>query len=213
MVQVSYYFLYFVISVLHAHQFSCYLPRVSYLLRCDDCDKKIEGILAFFCICRSLIHSDSPTNHVIRRSGAISEFLLIKVVNKRSTVNAPAHAPAAVPNEHQAQPTTAQAPLPPQPSTLASLPPQSATTLGETYYVTVSTYEKYPTEYYIQGSGVKALYRDLKVQPGDMVKLKSDGWDPHGRGHPVVILEIVPREENPYAEDVLQSKQPKPSKP
>ena len=46
-----------------------------------------------------------------------------------------------------------------------------------------------------------------------MVKLKSDGWDPHGRGHPVVILEIVPREENPYAEDVLQSKQPKPSKP
>ena len=182
-------------------------------MRCDDCDKKIEGILAFFCICRSLIHSDSPTNHVIRRSGAISEFLLIKVVNKRSTVNAPAHAPAAVPNEHQAQPTTAQAPLPPQPSTLASLPPQSATTLGETYYVTVSTYEKYPTEYYIQGSGVKALYRDLKVQPGDMVKLKSDGWDPHGRGHPVVILEIVPREENPYAEDVLQSKQPKPSKP
>lgn len=162
----------------------------------------------------SLINSKDPTNgvtnSVTRPSGAISEYLLASLVQSSSTSAGTTPAVPVGGVSDQAMGTEIVVP-PLVPSAVPRSIPSSA--LGEQYYLTVSAYDKYPTEYYVQGSGVKRLYEDLKVQPGDMIKMKSEGWDPQGRGHPVVSVELVPRGENPYAESVLQPRPKRASKP
>jgi hypothetical protein len=72
------------------------------------------------------------------------------------------------------------------------------------YTLKVIAYEKYKSEYYVQGGEVKRLFRDLALRPGDFLEIRRavvPGAPPGGL--PAVSLRLRRRVRNPHAGPVV----------